>query len=101
MGTTKHSLALRALRLFSLFPISYSLFQMTLFAAGPASLTQQQIESMSARFAAVDIGADVSALPANERQALAKLVEASHLMDAIFLRQVWAGNIATLMRLEA
>jgi hypothetical protein len=74
---------------------------MTVLAADPSSLTQQQIESMSARFAAVDIGADVSALPANERKALAKLVEASHLMDAIFLRQVWAGNEATLMRLEA
>ena len=56
---------------------------------------------MSARFATVDIGADVSALPASERKALAKLVEASHLIDAIFLRQVWAGNEATLMRLEA
>ena len=32
---------------------------------------------MSARFAPVDIAADISALPANERQALAKLVEAA------------------------
>jgi len=101
MRTTKLSAVLSALCLVSLFPISYSLFPMTVLAADPSSLTQQQIESMSARFAAVDIGADVSALPANERKALAKLVEASHLMDAIFLRQVWAGNIATLMRLEA
>jgi peptidase M49-like protein len=72
-----------------------------LLADGQPPPTQQQLESMTARFAPVDIGADVSALPANERGALAKLVEASHLIDAIFLRQVWAGNAATLMRLEA
>ncbi len=72
-----------------------------LLADGQPLPTQQQLEQMSSRFAPVDIGADVSALPASERKALAKLVEASHLIDAIFLRQVWAGNEATLMRLEA
>ncbi len=77
---------------FFLLPISYFLFPRMLLAADPASPTQQQLEAMSARFAPVDIGADVSALPASERQALAKLVEASQLIDAIFLRQVWAGQ---------
>ena len=47
---------------------------------------------MIARFAPADIGADLSALPDNERQALARLVEAARIMDAIFLRQVWSGN---------
>ena len=35
------------------------------------------------------------------RQALAKLVEAGRLMDALFLRQVWAGNEAVLFDLLA
>jgi hypothetical protein len=51
---------------------------------------------MIARFAPVDIGADLSALPDNERQALARLVEAAKIMDALFMRQVWAGNHALL-----
>ena len=51
---------------------------------------------MIARFAPADIGADLSALPDNERQALARLVEAARIMDALFLRQVWAGNEALL-----
>jgi hypothetical protein len=72
-----------------------------LLADGQTPPNQQQLEQMSARFAPMDIGADVSALPPSERKALAKLVEASHLIDAIFLRQSWAGNEATLMRLEA
>ena len=54
---------------------------------------------MAARFASADIGADIDALPQHERRALAKLVEASRLMDSLFLRQVWAGNDAMLQDL--
>jgi hypothetical protein len=54
---------------------------------------------MTARFAPVDLTADISALPANERQALAKLVEAAKIFDALFLRQVWDGNETLLLDL--
>jgi hypothetical protein len=47
---------------------------------------------MTRRFAPVDLAADLSALPAHERRALAELVEAARIVDAIHLRQVWAGN---------
>jgi hypothetical protein len=59
----------------------------------------ERLKTMSARFASVDLSADVSRLPANERQALAKLVEAAKVMDTLFLRQVWAGNETTLLTL--
>src|SRR5207237_6040346 len=39
------------------------------------------------------------ALPKNERGALARLVDAAKIMDALFLRQVWAGNDAMLQEL--
>jgi hypothetical protein len=58
-----------------------------------------QLKNMSARFAPVDLSADVSKLPSNERQALAKLVDAAKVMDALFLRQVWAGNEPMLLTL--
>jgi Peptidase family M49 len=58
-----------------------------------------ELRTMTARFAPADIGADVSALPENERRALAKLVDAARIMDALFLRQVWAGNDAMLQDL--
>jgi hypothetical protein len=67
--------------------------------ADQAPPDERQLEAMAARFAPVDIHADVSALPAGERQALAKLVEAARVMDALFLRQVWAGNEALLLTL--
>src|SRR5882724_4620564 len=72
-----------------------------MLADGQPAPTSQQLDAMARRFAPIDIGADISALPANERKALARLVDASHLMDAIFLRQAWAGNDALLMRLHA
>src|SRR6185436_9120273 len=69
-------------------------------AAAPAADPEvQRLKTMTARFAPVDLGANVSALPANERQALARIVEAARLMDALFLRQVWAGNESLLLRL--
>ena len=71
--------------------------------ASPAPVIpdEARLLAMTARFAPVDIGADLSRLPAGEKQALARLVAASRLVDAIFLRQVWAGNEALLMQLCA
>ena len=59
-----------------------------------AALTTQ-----SARLAPTDLSADVSMLPESERRALAHMVRAAQVMDALFLRQVWAGNEATLTSL--
>jgi hypothetical protein len=59
----------------------------------------QQLRTMTARFAPVDLTADVSALSSNERQALARLVDAAKVFDALFLRQVWTGNDTLLVAL--
>jgi hypothetical protein len=59
----------------------------------------RQLETMAARFAPVDLSADIFTLPANERQALVKLVEAAKVFDALFLRQVWDGNESQLLDL--
>jgi hypothetical protein len=61
--------------------------------------TLAELQKMTARFAPAEIGADVTALPKNERDALARLIEAARIMDALFLRQVWAGNDAMLQEL--
>src|SRR6266446_5244299 len=58
-----------------------------------------RLRQMAARFAPTDIGADLTALSEADRRVLAKLVEASTLIDALFLRQVWAGNEAMLLDL--
>jgi hypothetical protein len=58
-----------------------------------------RLRAMTARFAPVDIGADLSSLPESERRALAKMVDAARVVDAIFMRQVWAGNEPLLLEL--
>src|SRR5436190_1774888 len=58
-----------------------------------------RLQQMAARFAPTDIAVDLSKISPNDRKVLAKLVEASKVMDAIFLRQVWAGNEAMLIEL--
>jgi hypothetical protein len=62
----------------------------------PGTLKLQQ---MAARFTPTEIGADLSSLSPSDRQVLAKLIEASRIVDALFLRQVWAGNGAMLLAL--
>src|SRR5262245_51804226 len=59
----------------------------------------KKLEAMAARFAPVDLTADVAKLPENERKALVKLVEAAKIFDALFLRQVWNGNESLLLDL--
>ena len=57
----------------------------------------QTLQRMAARFAPTDISADLSKLSDADRGVLAKLVDASKIIDALFLRQVWAGNESMLM----
>jgi hypothetical protein len=59
----------------------------------------QRLETMARRFATADLTADVAALPEHERKALAKIVEAGKVFDALFLRQVWEGNETMLLDL--
>ena len=57
------------------------------------------LQSKSARFAPTDLTADISGLPPNEREALAHMVRAAQVMDALFLEQVWSGNETTFQAL--
>src|SRR4029450_3984212 len=70
------------------------------FAQAPSSMPDvSTLQTMTARFAPTDIGADLSKLSAADRRVLAKLVEAARVVDALFLRQVWSGNDAMLLEL--
>ena len=61
----------------------------------------RDLHQLAARLAPVDLIADVAHLPANERAALVRILQAAQLMDALFLRQVWAESPALLTRLAA
>ncbi|MCY3843443.1 MAG: hypothetical protein OXH69_07865 [Acidobacteria bacterium] len=71
-----------------------------LAAASAATAGQEPVgTTMHRLYAPVEIGADVAALPASERAALARIVDAARVMDALFLEQVWPGNPTVLMAL--
>jgi hypothetical protein len=72
---------------------------MTLTAQQRQAPDAARLQRMAARFAPTEIAADVSKLSPGDRQVLATLIEASRIIDALFLRQVWAGNAATLLDL--
>jgi peptidase M49-like protein len=68
-------------------------------AQEPRMPATAELQRMAAQFVPTDIAADVSHLSPNDRRVLAKLVDASKIIDALFLRQVWSGNDAMLLDL--
>ena len=68
-------------------------------SANAGAAPRDDLSRKIARFAPTDIAADISALPPNERQALAHMIRAAQVMDALFLEQVWAGNEAMMFDL--
>ena len=77
---------------------AFFLIAMTLSAA---DATLPELQQMVAKFAPVDIKVDTSKLSTGDRAALAKLIEASRIVDKIFLGQMWAGNPALYQKLKA
>src|SRR3984893_16031694 len=59
-----------------------------------------QLEKMIDRFAPTELRADISKLSPGDRQALAKVVEASRVLDNIFLQQLWSGNQSLYAKLQ-
>ena len=75
------------------------LFTISAFAMQTKVFDARTLDKMASRFAPTNVTVDISSLPASERTALSKLVEAAKVIDGIFLRQVWAGNDALLLNL--
>jgi hypothetical protein len=61
---------------------------------------QPQLEKMTRRFAPTPLRVDTSTLSAGDQQALVKLIEAARILNDVFLRQMWSGNMALYSRLQ-
>jgi len=59
-----------------------------------------QLEKMTARFRPTELRADAAKLSPGDRQALPKLIEASGVLNDIFLKQLWSGNTALYAKLR-
>lgn len=72
----------------------------TMFAQ-PTYPDEAALARMSARLAPVKLEAPISSLSAEDRRALAKLIDAAKRVDHLFLQQVWSGNLDLEKRLRA
>jgi hypothetical protein len=59
-----------------------------------------ELKDMAARFAPTPLEVDTSALSAGDKQALVKLIEASRIVNHIFMEQLWSGNLALYHKLQ-
>ncbi len=57
------------------------------------SIPHDELKERLKLFAPVEITFDESVLSEPERAAIKKLIEAAHVLDEIFLRQAWSGNV--------
>ncbi|HJT82126.1 MAG TPA: hypothetical protein VJ719_13095 [Chthoniobacterales bacterium] len=58
-----------------------------------------RLEQMASRFVPTDLTDDISKLSPNDLRVLVKLIQASKIIDGIFLRQVWSDNVSMLLDL--
>ena len=77
----------------------FALFSMLALAATDIP-DLAQLEAMIARFTPTELRVDVSKLSPGDRKALVKLIEASRILDGIFLKQLWSGNPALYEKLR-
>ncbi|MDI6778988.1 MAG: hypothetical protein QME25_02155 [Bacteroidota bacterium] len=83
------------IKIFAIFFVLFSLT--TSFAQHKPMTLKEKIK----RFSPTEIKGDISKLSAGDRKALNKLIEAAKIMDSLYLRQVWSGNVDLLHKLHA
>jgi hypothetical protein len=59
-----------------------------------------QLQQMASRFAPTPLRVDTSKLSNGDRQALVKLIEAARILNFVFMKQYWSGDIALYERLQ-
>jgi len=76
------------------------LFLIPMLAAATTIPDLAQLDKMIARFEPTPMQVDISKLSPGDRQALVKLIEASRILNDIFLTQMWSGNQALYAKLR-
>ncbi len=59
-----------------------------------------ELNKMAARFAPTPLEVDISALSPGDKQALVKLIQASQVVNRLFMQQLWSGNLASYKKLQ-
>jgi len=59
----------------------------------------EQLAKMTGRFVPTPIRVDTSKLSSGDQKALVKLIPAARILDQVFMRQLWSGNLELYARL--
>src|SRR5262245_41372822 len=59
-----------------------------------------ELNKMAARFAPTPLEVDIAGLSAGDKQALVKLIQASQVVNRLFMQQLWNGNLALYKKLQ-
>src|SRR5262249_15391406 len=59
-----------------------------------------ELNKMAARFAPTPLIVDTSVLSPGDKQALVKLIQASQVVNRLFMQQLWSGNLALYKKLQ-
>jgi hypothetical protein len=62
--------------------------------------TPTQLDQMISRYARVELRANTAQLSPGDQKALVKLIDASRVLNDIFLRQIWSGNVTLFEKLK-
>ena len=76
----------------------YALSMLSFAASNTPDLGQ--LDKMIARFRPTELRADVSNLSPGDRAALQKLIQASRVLNDIFMRQMWSGSVELYEKLK-
>ncbi len=56
-------------------------------------LNAKQLEKKISKLTSVTLNADLKSLSKEDKEALEKIIQAARLMDEVYIRQVWSGNV--------
>ncbi len=68
--------------------------------SAPAFPDAAELNKMAARFAPTEMRVDTSLLSAGDKKALVKLIEASQIVNHLFMQQLWSGDLALYSKLQ-
>jgi hypothetical protein len=85
--------------LFILFCVLVSSFSMAQKSNSSGS-SLAELNRMASRFAPTQLKIDTSKLSSGDKQALLKLIQAGRLLNDIFMKQYWSGDVALYQKLQ-
>ena len=69
-------------------------------SSSPSFPDTGELNRMAARFAPTPLHVGTSALSAGDKKALVKLIQAAHVVNPLFMEQLWSGNLPLYHKLQ-